>query len=373
MAADHSGFNLLGPITGNQNINVSKADPEIRMTDTGNDEYTRVIKSDTTNEAERLNRISEVTSNGLLFDGSDEWIDTTITDMDGVDKFTITFWAKSTSSGVHKIVFGNEGGDNNIELGFNYGGVNSKIQIIAAGGGASNTVKAWLNVTEIHDGSWHQYTFGIDMTSSAGSFLYVDNVLQTMTNVSFTSGGFGAAFSFSLAIAKINRAGSGNNWPGTIDEFAIWNDKVSVNDVGDLWNSGSGLYINPANNWPTDGGSIGTDMLVLYHLDSSSGSTATDSSGNGNDGTLTNMEDADWVAGKVTAPALPIEKSVWKHNDNGMELNDTGVNLQINGAPILPSYTTAGRDALSAVNGMIIYNTTTNAVNAYENGAWVDL
>lgn len=33
--------------------------------------------------------------------------------------------------------------------------------------------------------------------------------------------------------------------------------------------------------------------------------------------------------------------------------------------------TTAERDALTAVNGMIIYNTTTNAFNFYENGAWV--
>jgi hypothetical protein len=33
--------------------------------------------------------------------------------------------------------------------------------------------------------------------------------------------------------------------------------------------------------------------------------------------------------------------------------------------------TTAERDAMTAVNGMIIYNTTTNAFNFYENGSWV--
>lgn len=41
------------------------------------------------------------------------------------------------------------------------------------------------------------------------------------------------------------------------------------------------------------------------------------------------------------------------------------------GAFIVPRMTTAQRDALSAVNGMIIYNTTTNQFNFYENGAWV--
>ena len=40
------------------------------------------------------------------------------------------------------------------------------------------------------------------------------------------------------------------------------------------------------------------------------------------------------------------------------------------GAFIVPRMTTAQRDALTPVNGMIIYNTTTNKFNFYENGAW---
>jgi len=41
------------------------------------------------------------------------------------------------------------------------------------------------------------------------------------------------------------------------------------------------------------------------------------------------------------------------------------------GALIVPRMTTAQRDALTAINGMIIYNTSTNQFNFYENGAWV--
>jgi hypothetical protein len=41
------------------------------------------------------------------------------------------------------------------------------------------------------------------------------------------------------------------------------------------------------------------------------------------------------------------------------------------GALIVPRMTEAERDALTAVNGMIIYNTTANQFNFYENDAWV--
>lgn len=41
------------------------------------------------------------------------------------------------------------------------------------------------------------------------------------------------------------------------------------------------------------------------------------------------------------------------------------------GALLIPRMTTTQRDALTAVNGMIVYNTTTNAFNFYEDGSWV--
>lgn len=47
--------------------------------------------------------------------------------------------------------------------------------------------------------------------------------------------------------------------------------------------------------------------------------------------------------------------------------------LSTTGALLLTRMTTTQRDALSAVNGMIIYNTTTTRLEARENGSWVDL
>ena len=56
------------------------------------------------------------------------------------------------------------------------------------------------------------------------------------------------------------------------------------------------------------------------------------------------------------------------------QLEVTG-NIKVNGAfeLLLGNMTTTERDALTAANGMIIYNTTDNKFQGYENGAWVNL
>ncbi len=43
----------------------------------------------------------------------------------------------------------------------------------------------------------------------------------------------------------------------------------------------------------------------------------------------------------------------------------------VTGALIVPRMTTTQRDAMTGINGMIIYNTTTTAFNFFENGSWV--
>lgn len=65
--------------------------------------------------------------------------------------------------------------------------------------------------------------------------------------------------------------------------------------------------------------------------------------------------------------------------DGSVGLNsdpDAGAALDIvstTGALILPRMTTTERNGITAVNGMLVYNTTTSKVQAYAGGSWVDL
>ena len=51
----------------------------------------------------------------------------------------------------------------------------------------------------------------------------------------------------------------------------------------------------------------------------------------------------------------------------------SGDNVSMSDPLKLKSYTTTQRDALTAANGMVIYNSTDNKFQGYENGAWANL
>ena len=77
------------------------------------------------------------------------------------------------------------------------------------------------------------------------------------------------------------------------------------------------------------------------------------------------------VGANITAMFMPdavsLGSGVAPPASTSLELKSTV------GALLLNRLTTTQRNALTALNGMVIYNTTDNVVQAYENGSWVDL
>jgi len=86
---------------------------------------------------------------------------------------------------------------------------------------------------------------------------------------------------------------------GRIDEGAIWSRELTKAEVKDIYNQGMGLYLDKDNEFLSTGTSVGGSLVALWHCDEATGGTIYDSSDNSYNGILNNMEDADWVPGKI--------------------------------------------------------------------------
>jgi hypothetical protein len=175
-----------------------------------------------------------------------------------------------------------------------------------------------------------------------------------------------------------DNSGGGNYKHGVgIDSTSLTNDTIRV----DYNNQEEGLLIGDYWYWYT--GVEGEDDIaeIEFYSDGSDSQISLMSNG-GTGGTQQAGLDLDTRSQKRVS---------LRYNSNFISLyNDSTVfqekeviiedslevrgNLEVNtqtGAFIVSRMTTTERDALTAVNGMIIYNTTTNAFNFYENGSWV--
>jgi hypothetical protein len=70
-------------------------------------------------------------------------------------------------------------------------------------------------------------------------------------------------------------------------------------------------------------------------------------------------------AGKLKAAAFYGSELIV--GDAQVETVDIGSTLKV------ANLTTTQRDALTASNGMVVYNSSTNKFQGYENGSWTDL
>jgi hypothetical protein len=116
---------------------------------------------------------------------------------------------------------------------------------------------------------------------------------------------------------------------------------VNLSISGNFTSTGNGTFNNSL--FVTGNGSFGNSVVV--------------------NGILTSQSDFFFPGGAAKSSG---SVGIGTTNPQGaLDVNST------TGAFIVPRMTTAQRDALTAVNGMIIYNTTNNQFNFYENGAWV--
>jgi hypothetical protein len=332
---DDGAVNVTGDtMTGN--LDISKAGPTLTLTDDGDSTSTIIYKTDTSGMFSISNTVltQPGLGNALDFDGSDDVIDVPDDDtlsfgdastdtamsgfawlyMDDATRFRI--FAKSDNAGSEEYIFVLAATDK-LLLRF-YDG-NTSVYIGRIANSASTALES----------GWHSFGFTYDGGSSSGNAkLYIDG--SEIAHSASDAGSYTAMHNTGQDFEV--GAGQGFFADGKIDEVAIWAEELSANDMSDLYNGGSGMFIDPTALWPTDSGTIGNNLMALYHHDelvmnSAPGGTDTeDSSGNGNHGTAGGgMTDGDFVAGKVVGSGAGSdnEKIILKHED-GANANEAG-------------------------------------------------
>ncbi|MGB3073368.1 MAG: LamG-like jellyroll fold domain-containing protein [Candidatus Moraniibacteriota bacterium] len=117
--------------------------------------------------------------------------------------------------------------------------------------------------------------------------------------------------SYDLLIGAWRSSGGGVNdyFDGVIDEARVYNRALSATEVKSLYDLGASDKVNSSISQSQGTGRLDSGLALYWPLDAASGTSAVDSSTNGNNGTLTNMEDpGDWVTGQI-ANALDFDGS----------------------------------------------------------------
>lgn len=330
ITADLAGYEKLDgtnqPATGNKNI--SKADPEIRITDTGNSEYSRIVKTDTDNKVTRYNRVAQPDSNAYAFNGDGTRLDdVAISDQTDFSMtngttdipFSVSAWIYMNASGASGVVVGKGTSTSTAEY---FLRINTSNQIyfrLYSDGATSQYRRETSNSGYTWTDGWHH--IGMTYTVGGAIVLYRDGAAVASTSTDSASYAKMINTTSILSLGNMLRGDTTNflGCNGKLDDVAIWKNRVlSANEMADIYASGTGLKLDPTGTFPTDATSMGTGLVGLWHLDEGTGTSAVDSSGKGYNGT----NNGAWTTG-FDFPTPTIEGKVFQYYD-GIDAYERG-------------------------------------------------
>ena len=225
--------------------------------------------------------------NCLNFDGTDDYI--LMPNLTETSSGTIEMWISPEATGAENPIYGN---------------------------GPVGSLSMALRVTSsyelrfsVHDGSWHEINSNVNTISTTGwthiaatwngstGSVYVNGVFQKSGNCSTIT-----TFVGNCNLGGSTILGSMDYFSGKIDEFRVWDDLRSETEIRE--NMCKTLTGNESN------------LVAYYNFDNATGTTLQDFSGNGNDGTLTNMANDDWVASAAFNTWLNSTSTSWATASN---------------------------------------------------------
>ena len=221
----------------------------------------------------------------LDFDGVDDYVNIGHhSRLDLTNNLTIEAWIKTDStSGVHRIF-------SKVASGGGYGfGINNNQLLFT-----TYSIKDYsTTLLDLTTGVWYHVAVVLDSNNDASFYLDGEFVQKIMGS------------SPARIISNYALIGSYNNviqyWNGQIDDVRIWNVARTQTQIQ------ANMYT------PLQGNESG--LVALYDFEDGTGTTATDRAGS-NHGTLSNMNEDDWVEGIITTDnrTLTIGKNMSLNN-----------------------------------------------------------
>ena len=211
----------------------------------------------------------------LLFDGdATATFDINAFDL-GTNDFSIAYWMKYGGFQPTGTIF-TAGRGSSISLTY-FGlvsSLNSGKPVLSVQFGSWSAISYITVDTDLSDNSWHHILFTIDR--DADSSVYVDGALNN------TQGFFHQSeedFDMTLGAGILGNSSLGTlPYDGLLNDFALWDVKLTSGDATSIYNSGSPNDLTNANSYDTDR----TSNLKLYwKMEEGSGTTSADSSGHG--------------------------------------------------------------------------------------------
>uniref|UniRef100_A0A7C4M2Q7 LamG domain-containing protein n=1 Tax=candidate division CPR3 bacterium TaxID=2268181 RepID=A0A7C4M2Q7_UNCC3 len=256
---DSSGNVGIGTASPAATLHVSNAAPEIRITDSSNSEYTRIIKSDTNNAAGRYNRIHyggadtytklllhangsqgsttftddgntghTVTVGGNTninttikkfgtgsgyFDGNGDYLQIPAnSDFDfGSENFTIDFWAYHTNDGREEVLFRHQNAWNDgIAIIKDRSGTSMWLIVYFSGSGQISDT----SIATPDPNQWNHYAL---IRNGSNLYFAVNGVLTTVSSSISGNVGPASGYPFNIGYAL----GSASDFTGYMDEFRV--------------------------------------------------------------------------------------------------------------------------------------------------------
>ena len=223
--------------------------------------------------------------NGLDFDGSNDWVSTSVTMPSVYTKEAWVYIASANNLSNNIISGGDSDGQHAfwIPQGYSY-------RLSAGHNGTWNIVQ---DPTAFPFGSWQH--IALTYAANGTMTLYRNGVqVDQATGV--------AAFINGTAVRIASFNDQSNLLGGKLDEVRIWSDVRTEEEIRE--NMCKTLTGNEAN------------LVAYFNFDNTSGTTLQDYSGNGNDGTLRNMDNSDWVSSSAFNTWLNTSSSSWSTTTN---------------------------------------------------------